>query len=162
MTRNSGKRSPSIMIEIQSFPFSVSIAQRPARVATRDGCTKTRRPQTATPATRRTMCTGTDWARNARTATAYETGNSGTSITIHGPGSSLTAVIQGSIVMLAIPRAWIRRSHHRPPVSVVTRKMTSMGEVTARNVIDVMKLRSGRRLNQAPASFVVGSLKPAV
>ena len=148
------------MIETPNTPSSASIAQRPARVATRDGCIKTRRPQTATPATTRTMCTGAGWARNARTATAYEIGNSGTSITIHEPDSSLTAVIKGSIVMPVIPSAWTRRSTHHPPVSVVIRRTTSMREVSAHNVIGVTAQRSGRRLNQAVTSFAAGSFNP--
>ena len=116
-----------------------------ARVATRDGCIKTRRPQPATPATRTSMCTGAGWARSARTATAYETGNSGTLITIHGHASNLMADTKGAIVMRATPSAWTRRSHHRRPVSDVTRRMTSMREVSAHNVTGVMKQRSGRR-----------------
>ena len=101
------------------------------------------------------------WGQNARTATIYETGNSGISIMIHGPASRLMEDTKGSIVMPAMLSAWTKRSQHRLPASDVTRKMISTKEVSAHNVTDVMKPHSGRRLSQAPESFAVDSLKPA-
>jgi hypothetical protein len=55
---------------------------------------------------------------------------------------------------------WTRRSKHRPPVSVATRRMTSMKEVSAPNVIGVMKPPCGKLSNEAAASFAVVSFRP--
>ncbi len=155
-----GKPCSLSTITIPPIRYKGNIEPLLARVATRDCCIRTRRPRPATLATRKTISICAGWVRNVRTATAYEIGNSGTSITIRGLDSSSTAAIRDSIVMPATVRAWTRKSNHRPPVSVATRKMTSMKEVSALNVTGVMKQPCGRRSNGAAASFAAVSLRP--